>query len=188
MSAGLPKQTRFLSNREWKPFDKRISPRQPYRQFQANLSVFYLCKRRLGVNNEAMNREPRKDGSRWLILAAFCFLTSGILYGLGERGTLIEGLTNYPNPFNSRAETTSIAYQLPTDLPVKIKIYDLFGFQVREFNFMPGDMGARSGNNTISWDGTDESGQKVAKGGYVCLVQVQGGQPARGVRKIGVIH
>ncbi len=121
-------------------------------------------------------------------MATASFLTSGILYGLGERSSLLEGLTNYPNPFNSRSEATSIAYQLPADQPVRVRIYDLFGFQVKEYQFSPGEMGARSGNNTISWDGTDESGQKVSKGGYVCMVMVQGDQPARGVRKIGVIH
>ena len=30
--------------------------------------------------------------------------------------------------------------------------------------------------------------QKVAKGGYVCQVTVEGDQPVRGIRKIGVIH
>ena len=132
--------------------------------------------------------DTQRKSSRWLILAALTALTSGILFALGERGTLLEGLTNYPNPFNSRAEATSIAYQLPTDLPVRVRIYDLFGYQVREYVFAPCDMGGRLGQNTIRWDGTNESGEKVAKGGYVCLVQVQGDQPARGVRKIGVIH
>ena len=49
-------------------------------------------------------------------------------------------------------------------------------------------MGARGGQNRVPWDGTDETGQKVAKGGYVCQVTVEGGQPVRGVRKIGVLH
>ncbi|OGR88474.1 MAG: hypothetical protein A3A86_03720 [Elusimicrobia bacterium RIFCSPLOWO2_01_FULL_60_11] len=135
-----------------------------------------------------------KDGmsenklGRWVILASLGLLTSGMLFALGERGTLLEGLTNYPNPFNSRAEATFIAYTLPTDQPVKVRIYDLFGYRVKEFNFAPGEMGARLGQNRISWDGTDETGQKVAKGGYVCQVTVEGDQPVRGIRKIGVIH
>ena len=121
-------------------------------------------------------------------MAALGLLTSGMLFALGERGTLLEGLTNYPNPFNSRSEATFIAYGLPTDLPVKVRIYDLFGHRVKEFNFAPGEMGARLGQNRIAWDGTDETGQKVAKGGYVCQVTVEGDQPVRGVRKIGVTH
>ena len=140
------------------------------------------------MSDKPENRETQLEGRRWLLLAALSFLTSGILFALGERGSLLEGLTNYPNPFNSRAETTSIAYQLPSDLPVRVRIYDLFGYQVKEFDFAPGEMGARLGNNTIIWDGTDESGQKVAKGGYVCQVMVEGERPVRGIRKIGVIH
>src|SRR3989344_5336740 len=123
--------------------------------------------------------------NRWFILAALALLTSGALFAVGERGSLLEGLTNYPNPFNSRSEATFIAYELPQDLPVKVRIYDLFGYRVREFVFAPGDTGARQGQNRISWDGTDETGQKVAKGGHVCQVTVDGHQPARALRQIG---
>lgn len=140
------------------------------------------------MEQKTQDSRSRKEAQRWLILAALAFLTSGILFALGERGSLIEGLSNYPNPFNSRTENTAIVYQLPQDLPVRVRIYDLFGFQVREYRFGPGEMGARTGQNTIPWDGTDETGQKVAKGGYVCQVTVEGDRPVRGMRKIGVIH
>lgn len=130
----------------------------------------------------------RKETRRWLVLLALGFLTSGFLFAITSSNGVIGELTNYPNPFNSRLEETFISYQLPQDLPVRVRIYDLFGFQVREFNFSPGDTGARIGENKIRWDGTDESGQKVAKGGYLCQVTVQGDHPVRGMRKIGVIH
>ena len=133
---------------------------------------------------------PKVQGEtrRWLFLAALAFLTSGFLFAITGNSGSLGDLTNYPNPFNSRVEETFISYRLPEDLPVRIRIYDLFGFQVRDFNFSPGDTGARTGENNIRWDGTDESGQKVAKGGYLCQVTVQGDRPVRGVRKIGVIH
>lgn len=137
---------------------------------------------------EEGKRRADRGGTRWAIFAALGFFASGFLFAVGEKGSLLEGLTNYPNPFHSRSESTSIAYQLPADVPVKVRIYDLFGYRVKEFNFYPGEMGGRSGQNTIAWDGTDESGDKVAKGGYVCQVTVEGDQPARAVRKIGVIH
>ena len=140
------------------------------------------------MNEKTEDPKNRKEAQRWLILAALAFLTSSVLFALGEHGSLIEGLSNYPNPFNSKMENTSIIYQLPQDLPVRMRIYDLFGFQVREYNFGPGEMGGRLGDNSIQWDGTDESGQKVAKGGYICQVTVEGDRPARGLRKIGVIH
>ena len=138
--------------------------------------------------NEKLKKINGNGTQRWLVLMGLGFLTSGILFALGDRGSLIEGLSNYPNPFNSRTENTSIVYQLPQDLPVRVRIYDLFGFQVREYNFGPGDMGGRGGQNTIAWDGTDETGEKVAKGGYICQVTAEGSLAARGVRKIGVIH
>ena len=140
------------------------------------------------MNEKLKDSMAGKETRRWLILLGLGFLTSGFLFALGERGGLIEGLSNYPNPFNSRTENTSIVYQLPQDIPVRVRIYDLFGFQVREYDFGPGEMGGRMGQNTIAWDGTDASGQKVAKGGYVCMVMTQGDLSARGVRKIGVIH
>src|SRR6185436_6471066 len=106
------------------------------------------------MNNESQeNSRKSKDAQRWLILAALATLTSGILFALGERGTLLEGLSNYPNPFDSRRENTAIVYQLPEDTPVHVRIYDLFGFQVREYAFAAGEMGGRSGQNTIAWDG-----------------------------------
>ena len=115
-------------------------------------------------------------------------LLTGLLFAFGQVPTLIDGLANYPNPFDSRREDTTITYQLPQDLPVKVAIYDLFGYEVKEFHFYPGEMGARRGANDVAWDGTDQTGGKVAKGGYVCRVTVEGDQPAAGVRKIGVIH
>lgn len=123
-----------------------------------------------------------------LAVCLLMILSSGGLFALKDNRGLLESLTNYPNPFDSRREGTWIAYQIPQDLPVRVGIYDLFGYKVREFRFMPGEEGARAGANRIRWDGTDETGRKVSKGGYVCQVVVEGDLQARGVRKIGVIH
>ena len=140
------------------------------------------------MNENLKHLLTSKEARRWLALLGLGFLTSGFLFALTENSGVIGALTNYPNPFNSRVEETFISYHLPQDLPVKIRIYDLFGFQVKEFNLPPGDFGGRAGENKIRWDGTDETGQKVAKGGYLCQVTVQGDRPVRGTRKIGVIH
>ena len=123
-----------------------------------------------------------------LMVGLFAVCSVGILFALGETPRLIDKLINYPNPFDSRKEETFIAYSIPQDLPVRVKIYDLFGNPVREFNFSAGEIGGRLGENIVRWDGTDGSGQKVSMGGYICQVTVEGDQLARGVRKIGVIH
>lgn len=123
-----------------------------------------------------------------LVAGGLAVLSAGLLFALGETPRLIEKLANYPNPFDSRKEETFITYQILQDLPVRVKIYDLFGYLVKEFSFVPGEMGGRAGENKVRWDGTDGSGQKVAKGGYICQIIVEGDQPAKGTRKIGVIH
>lgn len=130
--------------------------------------------------------ESRK---KWYLLGGgFTFFSLGILFAFSELPQVIEKLSNYPNPFNSRNEETVITYHLSEDLPVRIRIVDLFGYPVREFYFSPGEAGAKAGENVVRWDGTDASGQKVSKGGYICQVSAEGNRPARGIRKIGVIH
>jgi hypothetical protein len=115
-------------------------------------------------------------------------LLAGMLFAFGQTPTLIDELSNYPNPFDSRREGTTITYRLPQDIPVHVRIYDLFGYPVKEFSFNAGEMGARAGVNEIQWDGTDGTGSKVSKGGYICRVTVEGDRPVNGIRKIGVIH
>jgi len=101
----------------------------------------------------------------------------------------LENLTNYPNPFDSRSAVTVIAYTLPSEASVKIVIFDLGGNEIRRWDISAGTEGSRQGSNRWTWDGTDESGSKVAAGGYVCRVMVEEGYGfSSGVRKIGVIR
>ncbi|MBN1824103.1 MAG: hypothetical protein JW803_07275 [Endomicrobiales bacterium] len=94
-------------------------------------------------------------------------------------------ITNYPNPFDSRCENTIILYTLHMDSDVKVDIYDLFGNLVKEY---PAERQA-SGIRMVLWDGSNDSGQKVAKGGYICVVNVKSDSILYStVRKIGVIH
>lgn len=122
------------------------------------------------------------------ILSLLALAGIGILFGLNDHPTLIDSLSNYPNPFDSRRQHTEIVYRLEESVPVRVEIYDLFGYRVQNFYFSPGQEGGRRGQNKISWDGRNASGNKVAKGGYICQVIVEGDQRARAVRKIGVIH
>ena len=92
-----------------------------------------------------MDNSIRKRFAPGLIIALSC----GMLFALGENPKLIDDLINYPNPFDSRKEATFISYELPEDLPVRVRIYDLFGYQVKEFGFSPGEMGGRAGECKI---------------------------------------
>ncbi len=106
---------------------------------------------------------------------------------------LISDVSNAPNPFDTRkggpAGQTRISYTLMRDVPVRITIYDLLGFRVRRWDFSQGDNGGRAGTNQFMWDGTNETGRKVSKGGYLAQIEIETPETVVSViRKIGVIH
>jgi hypothetical protein len=106
---------------------------------------------------------------------------------------LISDVTNYPNPFDSRKSgpqgQTQIAYHLDQDAPVTVTLYDLMGFRVYRWQFSAGQNGGREGANAFPWDGTNETGQKVSKGGYLAQIEVNlPGDTVTVIRKIGLIH
>jgi hypothetical protein len=68
---------------------------------------------------------------------------------------------NYPNPFNPG---TAMNYQVARTSNVSIKVFDMTGREVR--TLISGRKAA--GAYTAVWDGTDNSGQKVTSGIYVC--------------------
>ncbi|MGH7495545.1 MAG: FG-GAP-like repeat-containing protein [bacterium] len=68
---------------------------------------------------------------------------------------------NYPNPFNP---ATQIEFTLPVAEQAVLKIYDLIGDEIRTLaeGFQP------AGGYAVTWDGTDQRGQRVAAGVYFC--------------------
>jgi hypothetical protein len=74
---------------------------------------------------------------------------------------------NYPNPFNS---STTILYELQEDgLPVSILIYNLNGNVVKN---LINKAIKRAGYYQASWDGCDETGNRVSSGMYYYQMQV----------------
>lgn len=73
---------------------------------------------------------------------------------------------NYPNPFNPE---TSISYQLPEKVHVKIAVFNLRGQKIRTLENAAQDAGCY----TVRWDGCDEIGNKVVSGIY--LYQIKSG-------------
>jgi len=67
-------------------------------------------------------------------------------------------MNNYPNPFNL---STSIGFALPVDCQMTLKLYNIAGQLVRVFE---GEYD--TGVHTITWDGTNIKGEKVASGIY----------------------
>ncbi|MBU8934875.1 MAG: T9SS type A sorting domain-containing protein [candidate division Zixibacteria bacterium] len=84
----------------------------------------------------------------------------------GKAGALPSDFTlrqNYPNPFNP---TTTISFDLPARSEWTIEIYSITGSLVRGFSNT-----AEAGMVSFEWDGTSQSGDKVASGVYFYRLQ-----------------
>ena len=74
---------------------------------------------------------------------------------------------NYPNPFNP---STTIKYLLKKNAEISLSISDLNGKLIS--TLFEGYQSA--GNKLFTWDGTNQSGQKITTGLYVYRLQVNG--------------
>jgi hypothetical protein len=68
---------------------------------------------------------------------------------------------NYPNPFNP---TTNINFVLPLNKKISIMIYDMIG---KEVQTLISNQEYSKGNHTITWNGKDINGRRVASGVYI---------------------
>ena len=102
---------------------------------------------------------------------------------------VISMVSNYPNPFDSRTGKTVITYLLNQDADTTITIYDLLGHLVRTIECTKGTEGGQVFRNNVEWDGKNDIGDEVAKGGYICRIMVRSSEGVKQViRKIGVLH
>ncbi len=118
---------------------------------------------------------------------------SGAAANTGGSSAIISGVSNFPNPFDSRkggnAGLTQITYTLNANSTVKIQIYDELGYLTKTINCPAGSTGGAAGINFVIWDGHNDAGALVSKGGYIARITVQSpGGTATAIRKIGVIH
>lgn len=99
-------------------------------------------------------------------------------------------VTNYPNPFHPEEAPTTIAYKLPTEASVRLRIFTLSGALVLEKQFFAGGSGAAQGLNEYQWDGRNGDGQLVATGGYLVSVEAENNGDTQHLnrRKIGVVR
>lgn len=81
----------------------------------------------------------------------------------------LEMKQNYPNPFNP---ATTIKYILPAAQMVHLNVYNVAGQKVRTLF----DGLARAGENSIIWDGRDDSNRSVASGVYFYRLQTAHGE------------
>lgn len=97
--------------------------------------------------------------------------TSAAGEGVVARHQLLAG---YPNPFNPM---TSIPFELADgqgDVAVKLDILDVRGRLVR--TLVDGQR-ASGQRHQVTWNGTNEAGQRVPSGTYMSRLRVQGAEP-----------
>ncbi|MEK7077620.1 MAG: T9SS type A sorting domain-containing protein [Patescibacteria group bacterium] len=80
-------------------------------------------------------------------------------------------LQNYPNPFNP---STEIGYTMPNDGTLELAVYNLLGQKV--VTLVNGQ--AMAGDHIATWNGTDDVGQPVSAGMYLCQLRAADGQTA----------
>ncbi len=83
----------------------------------------------------------------------------------------------FPNPFH---EAIEIRLSLRRDGPAKLAVYDVAGRKVRVLLQGVQPAGAR----TVSWDGRDDAGLKLASGAYLVRLEAAGRNETRTVRLV----
>jgi len=86
----------------------------------------------------------------------------------GIKGDLIPKVfalhQNYPNPFNP---ITTIKYDLPEEVHVKLVIYDIMGREIRTLV----NERQQAGYKSVIWDARNNHGMQVSSGYYICVMQ-----------------
>jgi hypothetical protein len=85
--------------------------------------------------------------------------------------------SNFPNPFRS---STSIAYTVGRESPVRLSVYDIAGRRVSSLVDAP----QTPGQYLVQWRGLDELGSPVASGVYMIRLDVGSWSETRKTLKI----
>ncbi len=83
----------------------------------------------------------------------------------------LQNVLNYPNPFTTNTEFHFDHNRAGDDLDIQIQIYTISGRLIRTLN--SSTFGSPAHISSITWNGTDEFGDKIGKGVYVYKVNVR---------------
>ncbi|MBN2366938.1 MAG: T9SS type A sorting domain-containing protein, partial [Calditrichaeota bacterium] len=108
-----------------------------------------------------ITRKPPQDGDRFRFTSPQP--ASDIAYGYPRVFRLYP---NFPNPFNN---TTTIRFETPVNIKVKINIYNVLGQEIRSYTLFPQERDIQ----TVVWDGRNQSGQPVSSGIYIYRIQAE---------------
>ena len=146
-------------------------------------------------NNDGSPRQPNMSYTYRVRAENQAGLFSDYIYSdpvtTVKTNKVLSNVSNYPNPFSSRKEKTTLFYYLNQDAGIEIKIYDSLGHFVRKYNYVSGIVGKTiQGACTLEWDGRNEQGEYVEKGGYFVVIEAPEakGEDRKIVRMMGVIH
>jgi hypothetical protein len=101
-----------------------------------------------------------------------------------------EAFAVYPNPFvQSEFPLARIRFYLKEQSDVDLKIYTLLGQLVRsKWNMNLNDLPPRLYDGDVFWDGTNDRGEKVLNGVYLCTIEIRGqSSTKRYITKIGFV-
>ncbi len=161
-----------------------ITPYPPSASFEADITLFYDQGEFVasGLVDESLLHTYRYDESalEWQVQYGILDVTGNSVFCSGVTEFSLWAFThsvsvtdvdedelptasllyqNYPNPFNP---ATQIRYGLKENCHVKLAVYDVLG---REIAVLVDNV-QESGHRTVSWNGTDRSGNSVASGIY----------------------
>lgn len=102
--------------------------------------------------------------------------------------SLEESYSNFPNPFAAGREATTIAFYLPEDGAVSLKVYSMRGELVR--TLLQGDARSAGLHQDLTWDGRNGKGVVVVNGVYLAefVVALASGGTEKMIRKVAVVR
>jgi hypothetical protein len=100
----------------------------------------------------------------------------------------IQNLMNYPNPFSNLTHFVFEHNHPEEELNVKINIYNTAGSLVKNIEQVFTPTGSRS--NEITWDGTDNNGERLPSGMYVyrTLITTEKGFKSTAYQKLVIVR
>ncbi len=105
-----------------------------------------------------------------------------------DAGIELRHVLNYPNPFTTNTAFFFEHNQACESLDVRVQIFTVGGKLVKTINQRVKQNGFRS--DSISWDGTDDFGDRIGKGVYVYKLEVRNtetGQQAEKFEKLVIL-
>ncbi len=105
-----------------------------------------------------------------------------------DTGIELDHVLNYPNPFTTNTAFFFEHNQACEALDVRIQVFTVGGKLVKTINQRVKQNGFRS--DSISWDGTDDFGDRIGKGVYVYKLEVRNtetGQQAEKYEKLVIL-